>query len=104
MNLAECIRNVPDFPKPGIQFKDISTLLLVPEAFRETVRRFRERYAPMDVQGIVGVDARGFVFGGALAYEMGIPFIMARKPGKLRLRSYSKTSTMLSSAVRQSRQ
>lgn len=83
MNLAECIRNVPDFPKPGIQFKDISTLLLVPEAFRETVRRFRARYADMDVQGIVGVDARGFVFGGALAYEMGIPFIMARKPGKL---------------------
>ena len=45
MNLAECIRNVPDFPKPGIQFKDISTLLLVPEAFRETVRRFRARMA-----------------------------------------------------------
>ena len=54
---AALIRNVPDFPKPGIQFKDISTLLLVPDAFRETVRRFRTRYADRDVQGIVGVDA-----------------------------------------------
>ncbi len=83
MDLAAHIRNIPDFPKPGIQFKDISTLLLVPEAFREVIRRLRERYENAGVDAIVGIDARGFVFGGALAHELGLPFVMARKKGKL---------------------
>ena len=67
MDLAAHIRNIPDFPKPGIQFKDISTLLLVPAAFREVIRRLRERSEHAGVDAIVGIDARGFVFGGALA-------------------------------------
>lgn len=83
MDLAQYIRNIPDFPKPGIQFKDITTLLLVPEAFREVTRAFRARYETQDITGIVGVDARGFIFAAALAYEMGLPLITARKKGKL---------------------
>ncbi|MCF6286655.1 MAG: adenine phosphoribosyltransferase [Candidatus Hydrogenedentes bacterium] len=83
MDLAQYIRNVPDFPKPGIQFKDITTLLMVPEAFRETILLFKSRYENKALDAIVGVDARGFIFGAALAYEMGLPFITARKKGKL---------------------
>lgn len=83
MNLAEHIRNVPDFPKPGIQFKDITTLLTVPAAFRYVTEQFIARYANERVDGIVGVDARGFIFAATLAYEMELPFVTARKKGKL---------------------
>lgn len=83
MDLASVIRNVPDFPKAGVQFKDITTLLQNPEAFRFVIDSWRERYASQDVDVIVGVDARGFLFGAALAYAMGLPFVMARKKGKL---------------------
>lgn len=83
MDLAQHIRNVPDFPKPGIQFKDITTLLLVPEAFRYVIGQFKERYADRRVDAIVGVDARGFIFAASLAHEMGLPLITARKKGKL---------------------
>jgi adenine phosphoribosyltransferase len=83
MDLASLIRNVPDFPKPGIQFKDITTLLLHPEAFRHIIDGWKERYADQNIAAIVGADARGFVFGGALAYAMDIPLVLARKKGKL---------------------
>ncbi len=83
MDLAATIRNVPDFPKPGIQFKDVTTLLLEPEAFRQVVDGLKARYADKKLDAIVGVDARGFVFGGALAYAMDLPFVLARKKGKL---------------------
>ena len=83
MDLAPFIRNIPDFPKPGIQFKDITTLLLEPDAFRHIVDTWTKRYAAMDIDAIVGVDARGFIFGAALAYKMGIGFVPVRKPGKL---------------------
>ncbi len=83
MDLASVIRNVPDFPKPGIQFKDITTLLLVPEAFRFTVDAFLERCALLKPDAVVGIEARGFIFGGALAHAAGLPFVPARKPGKL---------------------
>ncbi|MBI1320796.1 MAG: adenine phosphoribosyltransferase [Candidatus Hydrogenedens sp.] len=83
MDLAPLIRNIPDFPKPGIQFKDITTLLLDPPAFRHIVDTWAERYAAKNVDAIVGVDARGFIFGAALAYKMGLPFVPARKKGKL---------------------
>ncbi len=83
MDLAALIRNVPDFPKPGIQFKDITTLLLQPAAFRHIVDGWQERYRDMNLDAIVGVDARGFIFGGALAYAMGLPFVPVRKKGKL---------------------
>jgi adenine phosphoribosyltransferase len=83
MDLAGYIRNVPDFPKPGIQFKDITTLLLVPEAFQYVVNSWKDRYTARNVDVIVSVDARGFIFGAALAYAMGKPFVPARKKGKL---------------------
>ncbi len=82
MDLAALIRNVPDFPIPGIQFKDITTLLH-PDAFRFIVDGWKARYANQNITAIVGADARGFVFGGALAYAMDLPFVMARKKGKL---------------------
>lgn len=83
MDLASLIRNVPDFPVPGVQFKDITTLLQHPAAFRDIIDGWRMRYADKRITAIVGADARGFIFGGALAYTMGLPFVPARKKGKL---------------------
>lgn len=83
MDLASVIRNIPDFPKPGIQFKDITTLLLEPVALRNVIDRFTARYESYGLNAIVGVEARGFIFGGALALAMNLPFIPARKPRKL---------------------
>ncbi len=83
MDLASTIRNVPDFPKPGIQFKDITTLLQAPEAFREVVDQWKARYEGQSLDAIVGVESRGFIFGAPLAYVMGLPFVLVRKKGKL---------------------
>lgn len=83
MDIASFIRNIPDFPKPGIQFKDITTLLQNGPAFRYVIDSWKERYANESVDAIVGVDARGFIFGAALAYALSLPFIPARKKGKL---------------------
>ncbi|MBI3118323.1 MAG: adenine phosphoribosyltransferase [Candidatus Hydrogenedentes bacterium] len=83
LDLAPLIRNVPDFPKPGIQFKDITTLLLVPEAFQQVIDGWKERYSSQKLDAILGIDARGFIFGATLAYAMGLPFVPVRKVGKL---------------------
>lgn len=83
MDLAPLIRNVPDFPKPGIQFKDITTLLKNARAFQYVIDTWKCRYLDQNIQAIVGADARGFIFGGALAYAMHLPFIPVRKRGKL---------------------
>ena len=83
MDLAAAIRTIPDFPQPGIQFKDISTLLQNPEAFRHVIDTWKARYEPMHVDAIVSADARGFIFGSALAYTMGLPLVLVRKLGKL---------------------
>lgn len=91
MDLAACIRNVPDFPKPGIQFKDITTLLLEPAAFRQVIDGWKARYAAHGIDKIVGVEARGFIFGAALAYAMDVPFVPARKKGKLPAATISET-------------
>lgn len=82
MDLAQYIRNIPDFPHAGIQFKDITTLLLQPHAFKYVIDQWTERYRGK-VDAIVAVDARGFVFGAALAYTLGLPLVCARKKGKL---------------------
>lgn len=81
MNLNNYIRDVQDFPKEGILFKDISPLLSNPEAFKFTVDKMAEDIKWADA--IVGLDARGFIFWSALSYKLGIPFIPVRKPGKL---------------------
>lgn len=81
--IHEYITTVPDFPKPGIQFKCYPDLLKNPEAFQRAIRTFAERYKDSDLDAIVGLDSRGFIFGTALAYEMKLPFVMVRKAGKL---------------------
>lgn len=83
MNLGALIRNVPDFPKPGIQFKDVTTLLQHADAFRYVIDFWKARYENQNVDAIVGAEARGFIFGAALAYAMGLPFVPVRKKGKL---------------------
>lgn len=77
------IRTVPDFPQRGILFRDITTLIKNGEAFRGVIDALYERYASWEVDLVVGVESRGFIFGGALAYRLGVGFAPVRKPGKL---------------------
>jgi adenine phosphoribosyltransferase len=81
--LTACIRDVPDFPKPGIVFKDIAPLLKNAELFQETIRAMAAMAKAMNAEQIIGAESRGFLFGLPLALELGIPFIPARKKGKL---------------------
>ncbi len=81
--IEEYITTVPDFPKPGIQFKCCPDLLENPEAFHRVIKTFADRYRNFDLDKIVGLDSRGFIFASALAYEMNLPFVMVRKAGKL---------------------
>ncbi len=77
------IRDIPDFPKPGILFKDITPILKSPKAFRATVDALVEQHGGDEVELICGVESRGFLFGAAMAYQMGLGFVPVRKPGKL---------------------
>ncbi len=81
--IEEYITTVPDFPKAGIQFKWYPNLLKNPEAFHRVIQAFANRYRDFNLNAIVGLDSRGFIFGTALAYEMNLPFVMVRKAGKL---------------------
>ncbi len=81
--LSAKIRDVPNFPKEGILFKDITTLLMDPAAFREAVDLMAATYRGKTVDLVVGVESRGFIFGGALAYQLGAGFVPVRKEGKL---------------------
>jgi adenine phosphoribosyltransferase len=83
MELRDYIRDIPDFPKPGIVFKDLTPMLLDPRAFDHAVTLLADHARPLEVDLIVAAEARGFVFGGALARELGVGFVPARKPGKL---------------------
>jgi len=83
LDLASKIRDVPDFPKEGIVFKDVMPLLADAEYFAETIDRLGEWARPRRPDLVFGAEARGFIFGGALAYALGAGFIAARKPGKL---------------------
>jgi adenine phosphoribosyltransferase len=83
VELRDYIRDVPDFPRPGIVFKDITPLLLDPDAFDQAVTVLAAYARPLDIDLIVAAEARGFIFGGALARELGVGFVPARKPGKL---------------------
>jgi adenine phosphoribosyltransferase len=83
MNLHEKIRDIPDFPKAGILFKDITTLLQDPAAFRHAVDQLTERYRDRGIDVIAATEARGFIFGAPLAYTLGVAFVPVRKPGKL---------------------
>ena len=83
VDLASKIRDVPDFPKPGIVFKDIMPLLADPAALQETVARLVAWAKPLEPNVVMAVEARGYITGGALACELGCGFVAARKPGKL---------------------
>ncbi len=83
MELEKFIRDVPDFPQKGIIFKDITTLLKEKEAFQHVIHLMEEKYKGKHVHKIVGIESRGFIFGGVLAYLLGCGFVPARKPGKL---------------------
>ena len=82
-NLADKIRNVQDFPQKGIGFKDITTLLKDGQALREATDEMQRRFQGSQVDVVVGIESRGFLFGVTLAYKWGIGFVPARKPGKL---------------------
>jgi len=81
--LKSLIREVPDFPKPGINFYDITTLLKHPEGLRKTVDALSAQFAGEKVDAVIGIEARGFIFAPALAYHMGAGFVPVRKPRKL---------------------
>jgi adenine phosphoribosyltransferase len=81
--LKAIIRDVPDFPKPGILFKDISTIMLNPEISKEVLNHLKELYAKQHIEAVAGIESRGFLFGYPLAMELGVPFILIRKEGKL---------------------
>lgn len=83
LDLAALVRTIPDFPKPGIQFRDITTLIGDGAGFAETVRRLAERAARYEPSAIVAVEARGFLFGSAMAAMLGLGVIPVRKAGKL---------------------
>jgi adenine phosphoribosyltransferase len=83
MNLTEHIRTIPDFPKPGIRFYDISTLLLHPGAWQATVERLAAAVQPHEPDVLAGIESRGFLVAAPLALELGLGFVMVRKRGKL---------------------
>lgn len=82
-HLKSAIRDIPDFPKPGILFRDITPLLADPELFRESIAEFARICRESGAEKIAGIDARGFLFGATVAYELGIGFVPIRKKGKL---------------------
>jgi adenine phosphoribosyltransferase len=82
-DLKALIREVPDFPKPGINFYDITTLLKQPEGLRRTVDALAAQFSGEQVDTVIGIEARGFIFAPALAYHMGAGFVPVRKPRKL---------------------
>jgi adenine phosphoribosyltransferase len=82
-NLKKLIREVPDFPKPGINFYDITTLLLDAAGHGQTIDALTEQCRGMDIDKIIGIESRGFIFGSPLAYQLGAGFIPVRKPNKL---------------------
>jgi len=86
--LSELIRTIPDFPIPGIQFKDVTTLLRDGRAFAQVVDTFVERYKDRNIEAIVGIESRGFIFSAPVAYRLGAGLVPVRKPGKLPAATY----------------
>lgn len=83
IDLRELIRTIPDYPKPGIMFRDITTLLGHAEGFRETIHAFTARYGDKGIDKVAGIEARGFILGGAIAHHLDAGFVPIRKRGKL---------------------
>ncbi len=83
MNLAEVIRTIPDYPKPGIMFRDITTLLADARGFRRAVDELVQPLAGAKIDKVAGIEARGFILGGAIAHQLSVGFLPIRKKGKL---------------------
>lgn len=83
MELQSLIRTIADYPQPGIQFRDVTTLLKDPRGFATVIDQLHERYREQAIDSVVGIEARGFIIGAALAYRMGVGFVPIRKQGKL---------------------
>ena len=83
MNLKDHIRTIPDYPKPGIMFRDVTTLLGDPRAFRRTIDELVQPYAGMGITKVAGIEARGCIIGGAAAHQLSAGFVPLRKKGKL---------------------
>lgn len=91
LQLTDYIRAIPDFPKPGILFRDITPLLSAPEAFRQAVVQLAKAVQDRPIEAIAAAEARGFLFAAPLALELGVPLIPIRKPGKLPFETLSHT-------------
>ncbi len=91
MDLEQYIRNVPDWPKPGIQFKDVTTLCKAYAPFKESCDRIINQYKDKGIDKVAAIEARGYVWGGVIAYQLGAGFVLIRKPGKLPYKTLSET-------------
>jgi adenine phosphoribosyltransferase len=89
--LKDIIRDIPDFPKKGIIFKDITTLLADAKSFQKMIDLLAHRYVGEKIDKVLGVEARGFIIGAALAYKLGAGIVLVRKPGKLPSETFKKT-------------
>jgi adenine phosphoribosyltransferase len=83
LRLTDYVRSVPNFPKPGILFRDITPMLAAPAAFRQAIEQMAEHYADHDIDLVAAAEARGFIFAAPLAIRLGVGFVPVRKPGKL---------------------
>jgi len=90
-DLKNIIRDIPDFPKKGIIFKDITTLLADAQSFQKMIDLLSHRYVGQKIDKVVGVEARGFIIGAALAYKLGAGIVLVRKPGKLPSETFKKS-------------
>ena len=89
MDLKQYIRTIPDHPKPGIMFRDVTTLMADAAAFHQAIQNMANRFRDQKIDQVAGIDARGFILGGALAIELGAGFTALRKPGKLPWTTFS---------------
>lgn len=94
MNLKDKIRTVPHWPIEGVMFRDITTLLQDPEAFKRACDMLYERYKEMEIDKVVAIDARGFIFGAVLAYHLNVGFVPVRKAGKLPYKTIKESYTL----------
>jgi adenine phosphoribosyltransferase len=91
LEIRSAIRDIPNFPKPGIVFKDITPLLANGRLFKRTIDLLAERYRSQSVDAVLGIESRGFIIGATLAYALGVGFTIVRKPGKLPYDTHSAT-------------
>ena len=94
MDLTTVIRSIPDWPIKGVMFRDLTTLMDDPAAYKKACDAFYDRYKDMKIDKVVGIDARGFVFGGVLAYLLNVGFVPVRKKGKLPYKTITATYTL----------